>query len=222
MTFLQDFIQTMQNRQRITTVDCQRLEFFRTNHQNITALIVEVDEFRKNMWVQTKRLQEIVNIENISTFNISPGVWKSPKDFINVNWYMVEIDDSFWLELNIFLTPAGWTIVFSNNNKKGTIDRSRQWLKDRDIEVETSIENTDWLVYTGKDNSHPYEAEIEDIRMWTIDMLKRLTALTTDRSIDSNTSFTNLIPVDRSNPPIPLPSKPLAPQQLASPLAAKM
>jgi hypothetical protein len=169
MTFLRDFIQTMQNRQETTTVDYQRLEYFRDNQQNITALIVEVDGFRKDMWMKTQKLKEVV------IFDILSGVWKSPKDFINVNWYIVEISDSFFLQLNIFLTPAGWTIIFSN--KKGTIDQVRQWLKDRDIEVETSVENSDWLVYTGKDKSHPYEAEIEDISMWTIAMLKRLTAI---------------------------------------------
>ena len=191
MTFLRDFMQTLQNLQEVTMMDRQRLEYFRDNQQNITALLGEVDGFRKDMWMKTQKLKEIVSVKDISTFNISPGVWKSPKDFITVNWYIVEIDDSFWLELNIFLTPAGWTIVFSNNNRKGTIDRSRQWLKDRDIEVETSIENTDWLVYTGKDNSHPYEAEIEDISMWTLEMLKRLTSSAPDRSTDFNTSFTN-------------------------------
>lgn len=191
MTFLRDFIQTMQNLQEVTTMDRQRLEYFRDNQQNITALLGEVDGFRKGMWMKTQKLKEIVFVKDISTFDISPGVWKSPKDFITVNWYIVKIDDSFWLELNIFLTPAGWTIVFSNNNRKGTIDRSRQWLKDRDIEVETSIENTNWLVYTGKDNSHPYEAEIEDISMWTIGMLKRLIVSAPDKSIDFNSSFTH-------------------------------
>ena len=186
MTFLQDFIQTMLNRQETITIDCQRLEYFRDNQQNITDLIGEVEALRKDMWMKTKKLKEIVDIQNIS---ISPGVWKSPKDFVNVNWYIFKIDDYFWLELNIFLTPAGWTIVFSNNNKKGTIDRSRQWLKDRDIEVETSIENADWLVYTGKDNGCPYGAELEDVRAWTLEMLKRLTAPVSAKSIELNTNF---------------------------------
>jgi PD-(D/E)XK nuclease superfamily len=192
LTFLRDFIQTMKKRQETTVMDYQRLEYFRDNQQNITALIAEVEGFRKDMWMKTQKLKEIVAVKDISTFfKISPGVWKSPKDFTNVNWYIVEINDYFWLELNIFLTPAGWTIVFSNNNKKGTIDRSRQWLKDRDIEVETSIENTDWLIYTGKDNIHPYEAKIEDLSIWTIDMLKRITTVTytVDQSTDLNTNF---------------------------------
>jgi PD-(D/E)XK nuclease superfamily len=189
MTFLRDFIQTMQNRQETTMMDYQRLEYFCDNQKNITELIVEAESFRKDMWIKTQQLKERVGVNNISSLNISSGVWKSPKDFINVNWYTIKIDDSFWLELNIFLALSGWTIVFSNNNKKGTIDRSRQWLKERDIEVETSIENTDWLVYTGKDNSYPYEAEIEDLSTWTIDMLKRLTSPVPAESIDLNTNL---------------------------------
>ncbi len=209
MIFLRDFMQTIQNLQQPTMLDRQRLEYFRDNQQNITDLIGEIDRFRKNMWMKTQKLKEIVDVRDVSSFNISPGVWKSPKDFTNVNWYIVEIDDYFWLQLNIFLTPAGWTIVFSN--KKGTIDRVRQWLKDRDIEVETSVESTDWLVYTGKDNNHPYEAEIEDLRMWTIDMLERLTAATADRPTDINTSLLSLNSVDRSNHAIPLSSQPFSP-----------
>jgi PD-(D/E)XK nuclease superfamily len=205
ITFLRDFIQTLRNLQKVTMMDRQRLNYFRDNQKNIAILLNEVDDFRKDMRRKVQLLNEAVTFEDISTYQIKSGLWKPSMGLTSVNWYIVEIDDSFWLQLNIFLTPAGWTIVFSN--KKGTIDRVRQWLKDRDIEVETSVESNDWLVYTGKDNSHPYEAEIEDIRMWTIGMLKGLTASTADRSTDISTSLISLNSVDRSNHTIPLSSK---------------
>jgi PD-(D/E)XK nuclease superfamily len=200
-TFLRDFIQTIQNLQQSNTMDLQRLEYFRSNQQSITALLDEVDNFRQDMRMKTQQLKEIVNCEDISTYNISSGLWTSSKNLVAANLYIIKVNDSFWLQLDLLLTPEGWKMQFFNGNSKGSLEQVREWLKERDVEFETSIGNPWRLIYTGVKNSHPYETEIEDIRMWTIDMLKRLTTSTADRSIDSNTSFTNLIPADQSNPP---------------------
>jgi PD-(D/E)XK nuclease superfamily len=208
-TFLRDFIQTMQNLQQTNTMDRQRLEYFRNNQQNITALLNEVDDLRKDMRMKTQKLKDTVTVENISNYSITSGLWKSSRDLLDVNWYIIKIEDSFWLQLDLLLTPSGWKMQFFNNGK-GSREQVREWLKERDIEFTASIGNLWRLAYIGKDNNHPYEAELDDVRAWTIDMLKRLTASTANRS-DSNTSFTNLIPVDRSNHPILTSSKPFSP-----------
>jgi hypothetical protein len=207
-TFLRDFIRTMQNLRQTTMLDQQRLEYFRNNQQNITALLNEVDDLRKDMRMKTQKLKDTVTVENISNYSITSGLWKSSRDLIDVNWYIIKIEDSFWLQLDLILTPSGWKMQFFNNGK-GSREQVREWLKERDIEFTASIGNLWRLAYIGKDNSHPYEAELDDVRAWTINMLKRLTASTANRS-DSNTSFTNLIPVDRSNPPTPLSGKPFS------------
>ena len=207
-TFLRDFIQTMQNLQQTNTMDLQRLEYFRDNQQNITALLDEVDEFRKDMRMKTQQLREVVTFENTSNCHIESGLWRSSKDLIDVNWYLVKLNDSLWLPLDVCLTPAGWKMQFWN--RKGTREQAMQWLKDREIAVEKSTGKLWRLIYNGAENNKPYESELDDVRAWTIDMLKRLTASTVDRSIDSNTSFTNLIPVDRSNSPTSLSSKPFS------------
>jgi PD-(D/E)XK nuclease superfamily len=218
-TFLRDFIQTIQNLQKSNTMDLQRLEYFRNNQQDITALLDEVDNFRKDIRMKTQQLKEIVTCEDISTYNIASGLWTSSRSLVAVNWYIIKVTDSFWLQLDLFLTPAGWKMQFFNSNSKGSREQVREWLKERDVEFETSSGNPWRLIYTGTKNSHPYEAEIEDLRMWTIDMLKRLTASTADRSTDSNTSFTNLNSGDRfssrdatrTNHPTPISSKPFSP-----------
>jgi PD-(D/E)XK nuclease superfamily len=209
-TFLRDFIQTTQNLQKSNTMDLQRLEYFRSNQQNITALLDEVDNFRQDMRMKTQQLKEIVNCEDISTYNLASGLWTSSKNLLAANLYIIKVNDSFWLQLDLLLTPEGWKMQFFNSNGKGSREQVREWLKERDVEFETSIGNPWRLIYTGIKNSHPYETEIEDIRMWTIDMLKRLTVSIPDRSTDSNTSFVNLIPVDLSNHPTPLSSKPFS------------
>ena len=174
-TFLRDFIRTMQNLQQTTTVDQQRLEYFRDNHLNITALLNEVDDLRKDMRMKTQQLKDAVTLKDISIYQITSGLWKSSKNLIDVNWYVIKIDDSFWLQLDVFLTPTGWKMQFFNSNNKGSREQVRQWLKERDIEFTASIGNPWRLAYAGTDNSHPYEAKIEDVSVWTVDMLKRLT-----------------------------------------------
>lgn len=202
-TFLRDFIQTIQNLQKSNTMDMQRLEYFQNNQQSIATLLDEVDNFRQDMRMKTQQLKEIVNCEDISTYNIASGLWTSSKNLLAANLYIIKVNDSFWLQLDLLLTPAGWKMQFFNSNGKGSREQVREWLKERDVQFTASIGNPWRLAYTGKDNSHPYEAKIEDVSAWTIDMLKRLTKSTTDRSTDANTSFTNLIPVS-IEPPHPL------------------
>jgi hypothetical protein len=180
-TFLRDFIRTMQNLRQTTMLDQQRLEYFRNNQQNITALLNEVDYLRKDMRMKTQQLKDAVTLKDICNYSIASGLWKSSRNLIDVNWYIIKIDDSFWLQLDLLLTPSGWKIQFFNGNGKGSRDQVREWLKERDVEFTTSIGNPWRLAYIGKDNIHSYEAEIEDVRTWTIDMLKRLTASTADR-----------------------------------------
>jgi hypothetical protein len=184
-TFLRDFIQTIQNLQKTNTMDRQRLEYFRNNQQDITALLNEVDDFRKDMRFKTQQLKEIVPVED----NIVSGLWKSSKDLIDVNWHIIKIDDSFWLQLDVIVTPAGWKMQFFNSNNKGSRDRVRQWLKDRDIEFETSTGSMWRLIYNGEDCYKSYETELEEVRAWTLGMLKRLTLSVPATSTDLNTSL---------------------------------
>jgi PD-(D/E)XK nuclease superfamily len=190
-TFLRDFMQTIQNLQKSNTMDLQRLEYFRSNQQSITALLDEVDNFRQDMRMKTQQLKEIVTCEDISTYNIASGLWTSSKNLVAANLYIIKVNDSFWLQLDLLLTPEGWKMQFFNGNGKGSREQVRKWLKERDVEFETSIGNPWRLIYTGIKNSHPYETEIADIRTWTINMLRRLTTVTstTDQSTDLNTSL---------------------------------
>ncbi len=192
-TFLRDFIQTMQNLQKITTMDRQRLEYFRDNHQNIAALLNEVEELRKDMRTKTQQLKEIVAVKDISTYDTVSGLWKSSRNLIDVSLYIIKIDESFWLQLDVLLTPVGWKMQFFNSNGKGTREQVRQWLKDRDIEFEISTGSLWRLGYIGKDDRKSYEAELEDVQAWTIDMLKRLTSPVPAKSIEP-------IPFPETNP----------------------
>jgi hypothetical protein len=208
ITFLRDFIQTLQNLQESTTMDSQRLEYFQKNQHHISTLLNEVDGLRKDMRKKVNQLKEAVTFDEINC-PIQSGLWRSTKDLIDVIWHTVKIDDTLWIQFDVYLTPIGWKIHFWN--RKGSRKQVEQWLQSQGIKVvETNTGNIWRLVYNDADNIKPYEAELEEVRKWTLDMFDRLTESTADRSIDSNTSFTNLIPVDRSNPSTPLPSKPFS------------
>jgi PD-(D/E)XK nuclease superfamily len=189
VTFLRDFIQPMQNHQQVTTMDRQRLEYFRNNHENIAALLNEVEGLRNDMRRKTQQLKEMVAVKDLSNYDIVSGLWKSSKNTIDVNLYIIKIDESFWIQLDVVLTPVGWRMQFFNSNSRGTRDRVRQWLKDRDIEFETSTGGLWRLIYNGKNDRKSYEAELEEVRAWTLEMLKRLTSPVAAKSIDLNTSL---------------------------------
>ena len=191
ITFLKDFIQTLQNLQQVTTMDRQRLEYFRDNQQNISILLSEVDGLRKDMRGKVQHLKEVVTFEDISTCQIESVLWKPSTGLISVNWYTIKLNDLFWLQLDLCLTPTGWRMQFWN--RKGTQWQVTQWLKDREIEVELLAGNIWRLIYIGEDNNKSYEAELEDVRAWTIDMLKRLTSPVPTKSIEP-------IPLSETNP----------------------
>jgi hypothetical protein len=192
ITFVRDFIQTMQNLQQVTTLDRQRLEYFRNNHQNLAVLLDEVDGLRKDMRIKTQQLKEIVTAQDISTFNIVSGLWKSSTALIDVNWYIIKVDESFWLQLDVCLTPVGWRMQCFNSNGKGTRDRVRQWLTDREIEFEISTGKLWRLIYNGENCHKSYETDIEEVTVWTMGMLERLT-----KSIDPTTrSIASISEVD--------------------------
>jgi PD-(D/E)XK nuclease superfamily len=186
-TFLRDFIQTMQNLQEVTTLDRQRLEYFSTNYQNITILLNEVDGLRQDMRRKVQQLKEVVAFEDISTCHIESGLWRSSKGLIDVNWYIVKLNDTLWLPLDVCLTPAGWNMQFWN--KKGTREQAKQWVRERKIEIEISTGSLWRMIYSGEDNHKSYDAELEDVRTWTIDMLKRLTSPVPYKSIDTDTNL---------------------------------
>jgi predicted DNA-binding ArsR family transcriptional regulator len=79
-----------------------------------------------------------------------------------------------------------------NSNGKGTRDRVRQWLTDREIEFEISTGKLWRLIYNGENCHKSYETDIEEVTVWTMGMLERLT-----KSIDPTTrSIASISEVD--------------------------
>jgi hypothetical protein len=152
--------------------------------------------------MKIQQLKEVVDLEDIAC-PVQSGLWRSSKDLIDVIWYTVKVDEALlWIQFDVYLTPAGWKMHFWN--RKGSRKQVEQWLQSQRIEfVETNAGNIWRLVYSGTENNKPYEAELEDVRRWTLDMFERLTTTTStvDRSTDLNTSLvTSSSAVDAAAP----------------------
>lgn len=172
ITFLRDFIQTMQNLHRSTAMDRERLAYFKDNQEDIARLLAEVVKLREDMLSKAKQLKAVTT--DLVKPNVEVGVWQSKNlDLGGVTWYKYKFSDSSRLQLDVFITPAGWWMQFFNSSGC-SLQQVKQVLEARGIEVK--YHNTSSrLIYKGKKNDLPYETEIETVKEWTLDMLKRLT-----------------------------------------------
>lgn len=169
--FLRDFIQTIQNLQRQSIMDLQTLEYFRTYQEEINNFLPKVDELTRNMQKKVKQLAEI-NAPNINTYPIQQGFWNSWQYLMSVVWYEFAFNESMKLHLDICLTPAGWKIrfvVLASKNKQ----QAQAWLEAREINI-NSFGSSRVADYIGENSELPYETYLEEVKIWTFDMLKRL------------------------------------------------
>ena len=170
--FLLDFIQTIQNLQQGSTMDRQRLEYFQIHREEIDNFLTEVDELTKDMERKVKLLAEINNTD-ISTYsNIKQGFWNSWQELTHVVWYEFIIDESLKIHLDICLTSTGWKIRFYILSKNSQY-QAQQWFKNREIDID-SFGSGRLANYIGKDNLLAYETNLEDVKVWTLNMLERL------------------------------------------------
>ena len=169
--FLLDFIQTIQNLQQGSTMDRQRLEYFQTHREEIGNFLTEVDELTKDMQRKVKQLAEI-NTSELSNYDITEQrFWRSWQKLIEIVWYKLSPDESLELYLNICLTAKGWKIIFNTRANKCI---AKEWFQKRGIEISPFYSNLS-ADYIGKDNLLPYETNLEDVKIWTFNMLNRLT-----------------------------------------------
>ncbi len=171
ITFLRDFIQTVQNLQRDTSMDKQRLTFFHDNQHDLVKLLIEVDALRKDMREKVNQFR-VINADEVALFpfDIESGTvrFSGLRDFL---WYTVKISNSFWLQVDFEITPEGWRSRFFYR-KNGGVNDIKQWVDAREIQYEISPEEGR-LIYK---DTLPYESSIQEVGAWGLDVLKKLTA----------------------------------------------
>jgi hypothetical protein len=184
LTFLKDFIQTMQNLRGNTSMDSKRLEYFHHNYQGITRLLGEVDGLRKDMRIRLQQLDAMITAQKPPCITSKCRFWQTSTDLIDVAVYAIELNESFLLDAAICITPLGWKIYFWNlaaeKDRNGERNKIKEWMDKQNVEVEETYATTGdvWrLLYRDKDEHQPYETDLEEIRIWTIGILSRLTTL---------------------------------------------
>ncbi len=156
ITFLRDFIQTIQNLQRETPMDQQRLTFFHENQHDLVKLLAEVDALRKDMREKVKQSGAIIADEVILLpFDIDSGIarFSDLRDFL---WYTVKTSDSLWLQIDFAITPLGWRTRFFYK-RNGGINDVKQWVTARAIQYEI-LPDEERLIYR---DTLPYETKPE-------------------------------------------------------------
>ena len=181
VTFLRDFIQTIQNLQRKTSMDQQRLTFFHDNQHDLVKLLDEVDVLRKDMREKVNELRVIITDElALLPFDIESGVWRFSdlRDFL---WCTVKISDFFWLQVDFVITPVGWKMRFFYK-KNGSVNDVKEWVNTREIEYETLPDDGRIMYKDSPDEERliykdtlPYDSGIQEVRTWVLDVLKKLT-----------------------------------------------
>jgi len=185
--FFRDFIQTIQNLQKTTSMDQQRLLYFADNQQSISTLLSEVLEMQKDMKKKVKQLNEAVLSDSVfSDINTPPyhikfGFYLPSDHLVAVSWYTIVISQSLShslsLQFDVVLTPKGWFLQFFDLEHKSNPKRVEDWVNARGIKVKFSNwGNISTLVYKGEKDSLPYNTSPKDSATWALDMLKRLTA----------------------------------------------
>ncbi len=179
VTFLRDFIQTIQNLQRSTAMDQERLAYFKDNQEDIAKLLAEVEKLREDMLGKVKQLKAVTtdlskSIDLDKSIKLEVGVWQplKAKDLAGVTWYKYKFSESSWLQLDVFITPSGWWMQFFNKSGCSLLQVKLE-LEARGIKVEYNTSKSR-LIYKGEESSFPYETEIEIVRTWTLKMLQRL------------------------------------------------
>jgi hypothetical protein len=184
LTFLEDFIQTMQNLRGKTSMDSQRLEYFHHHYQDIKNLLGEVDGLRKDMRSRLQQLDTMITAQKPPCITSKCRFWQTSTDLIDVVVYAIELNESFLLDAAICITPLGWKIYFWNlsaeKDRNGERHKIKELMDKQNVEVEETTATTGnvWrLLYKGEDEHQPYETDLEEIRIWTTGILNRLTTL---------------------------------------------
>jgi hypothetical protein len=186
--FFRDFIKTIQNLQKATSMDESRLLYFADNHESISTLLAEVIEMQKDMIKKVKELDKLVrsdpdfsDIESklpklpdkLNKFN-EPDFWfPSPSNrLLAASLYRFDTK-SFSLQIDVKLTPKSWYLQFFNNTDRKNHKEVEDWANARSIKFELSKSNA--LIYKGENDSLPYTTSPEDSGKWVVKMLRRLT-----------------------------------------------
>jgi hypothetical protein len=181
--FLEDFVTSIVKPNQGSTMDPQRLEYFKQHRAEFDMLLKEVAALKLDMRRKVETLLAALQAAPPpSRVRRDSGLlalgFESDEGLKELVWNRIDIAADFALIIDIILEPDGWKISFYNH--AGPLSKAEQWIKERGIVQYHLIENPyftakyHWRAIVDDPAAFGYDADIEQVREWALKFLKQV------------------------------------------------
>ncbi|WP_159790801.1 PD-(D/E)XK nuclease family protein [Sodalinema gerasimenkoae] len=168
--FLLEFIQNIRNLIGGTTMDLDRINFFRNHQQEINNLLSEIDRLKQDMRQRLNQLAETLELERHDS-RVTQGYSSPPTAAVmEFLFYTIDINPQCVLQIDIFIDLSGWHMQFWN--RRGERQRVQHMMIEQDIPHRVQQKPVWRLVYTGP--CPPFEADISELHPWVTEVTNQL------------------------------------------------
>jgi hypothetical protein len=163
ITFLRDFIRTIGDLGRGTTMNSAMLSFFQQNRDDIEALLSEISALRKDM---RYKVEQLIDVLDASIFPqlVEPKISEGSPDLYTLASYAINVDSEVAIRINVNLSPQGWRINIHHAHGDKLHHRTalQAWFQKHDIPVKPRSLSP-WRLGYGSDKLD-YQAELSRVQ----------------------------------------------------------
>ena len=167
--FLLDFIRSIRNLVKGTTMDMDKINLFRHHQQEINDLLSEVGLLKKDMLQRLNRLADVLQLDQQNS-KVKRGYWSPSNAAMEFLIYTIDINAQFMLQIDIFVQLSGWYMQFWN--RKGDRHVVQQIISNHQIPHRIQHKPVWRVVYTGPCPS--FETDVSDLRDWVAEVTDKL------------------------------------------------
>lgn len=164
LTFLRDFMRTIEHLGRETSMDATTLAFFRDNQGDVEQLLGGIDALRADMRAKTHMLKSLVDT-SVCGMKVIPGSYRPSHLLSDMLMYNVEVSEELQIGVIVHLKPTGWHINL--NHALGEQLHRRQmvetFLSERGIKVRPRNYPNMWRLGYGSD-ALAYDAPLTQVQ----------------------------------------------------------
>lgn len=123
LTFLHDFIQTIDDLSRETTMDAATLAFFRDHQADVDQMLVLTMQLREEMRRKLQSLQALIDTHRC-VFPITAHFYNEATMLSDMLVYTIEVSPQVTIVMVVHLKPSGWMINLYNQKGDRVSDRA--------------------------------------------------------------------------------------------------
>jgi hypothetical protein len=152
LTFLRDFMRTIGDLVRETSMDAATLAFYRDNQNDIEQLLSNVDALRADMRQKLKTLESLVNT-SVCGIPVVAGYHSPPDMLSSMLIYIVKPTKELQISVIVHLKPTGWHInlVHALGEQPHRRQAVEKFLDERKVPVRPRNYPTIWRLGYGSD-----------------------------------------------------------------------